>query len=62
MLAIMDKNRKIIEEDIATLVFYMKGGITYDDAWLLTTDQRKTMARVIERHFEKMNGGQKELL
>lgn len=58
----MEKNRKIIEEDIATLTFYMKGGVSYDDAWLLTTDQRKTMARVIERHFEKMSGKENQML
>jgi len=56
MLDVMDRNRKIINEDIATLVYYMNGGLDYNDAWLLTVDQRKQMANIIEKHFENMNG------
>lgn len=62
MLALMNKNRLIIQDDISTLVFYMKGGISYDDAWLLTASQRKSMARVIEKHYEAMNGNKKQML
>jgi hypothetical protein len=62
MLAIMDKNRDAIETDVATLVFYMKGGVDYNDAWLLTSDQRRRMAKVIEKHYEAMNGTKKNML
>jgi len=58
----MDKNREAIESDITTLVFYMKGGIDYNDAWLLTTDQRKQMAKVIEKHYAAVNGSNKNML
>lgn len=50
----MDRNKKIIEEEIATLVYYMNGGLNYNDAWMTTAFQRKTMSKVIEKHFEAM--------
>lgn len=59
MLAVMRKNRDLIEYDIATLVFYMQGGLNYNDAWQLTPKQRKVMARVIEKHYENMNPNKK---
>lgn len=52
----MDNNRKEITHDIATLVFYMKGGISFDDAHLLSADQRQTFAKIIKKHFEAMSG------
>lgn len=55
----MEKNRGLIETDIATLVFYMQGGLDYNDAWMLTANQRKTMSKVIERHYEAMNPNKK---
>lgn len=57
----MNRNRKVINDEVATLVYYMNGGLDYNDAWLLTADQRKTMSKVIEKHFKAMNpksGGQ----
>jgi len=56
MISIMDRNRRVINEDIATLVYYMNGGLDYNDAWLLTTDQRKQMSKIIEKHFEATSG------
>jgi len=55
----MAANRKLIETDIASLVFYMQGGLNYNDAWLLTVDQRKIMSKVIEKHYESMNPDKK---
>ena len=54
MLSIMDRNRKMIEEEIATLVYYYNGGLNYNDAWMTTSRQRKTMSKVVEKHFEAM--------
>jgi hypothetical protein len=62
MLDVLAKNRKTIEEDIATLVYYMNGGLNYNDAWLLTREQRKIMTHVIERHFKAMNPNAKQQL
>jgi hypothetical protein len=55
MLKVLDTNRSIIETDINTLVYYMNGGLDYNDAWLLTLEQRKRMSQVIQRHFDAMN-------
>lgn len=51
----MDRNRNIINEEVATLVYYMNGGLDYNDAWLLTADQRKSLSKVIEKHYKAMN-------
>ena len=59
MISIMNKNRNIIETDIASLTFYMKGGLDYNDAFLLTTKQRKQLTVVIEKHYEAMNPNKK---
>ena len=55
MLGSMNKNVNIIEKDIASLVYYMNGGINYNDAWLLTAKQRRVMIKVIEDHYKAMN-------
>lgn len=44
----------MIEEEIATLVYYYNGGLNYNDAWMTTSRQRKTMSKVVEKHFEAM--------
>ncbi len=54
MLSIMDRNRKMIEEELATLVYYMNGGLSYSDAYMTTSNQRRIMSKVIEKHFESM--------
>lgn len=33
----------------------MNGGLDYNDAWLLTADQRKSLSKVIEKHYKAMN-------
>lgn len=58
----MEKNRAVIETDIATLVFYMQGAVSYEDAWLLTQRQRGQMAKVVERHYEAMNPNKQNML
>ena len=49
MLDRMVKNRDAIEMDINHLVYHMGGGLDYGDAWLLTFDQRKSMAIMLQR-------------
>lgn len=62
MFKVMERNRSVIETDISTLVFYMQGGLDYNDAWLLTTKQRKSMSTVIEKHYEAMSGNKNNKL
>ena len=49
MLSRMLKNRDAIEMDINNLVYHMNGGLDYDDAWLLTYDQRKSIFDMLQR-------------
>lgn len=56
MLDVMERNRKAVEGEMATLTFYMQGGLSYNDAYMLSAEQRKSMAHVIEKHYEKMSG------
>jgi hypothetical protein len=55
MIKLMDENRGIVEHDINNLVFYMNGGLDYNDAYLLTLDQRKNLGQMIQKHFDNMN-------
>jgi len=52
----MDRNRAEITQDLATLTFYMKGGIDFSDAHLLSSEQRQIFAKVIKKHYDAMSG------
>lgn len=52
----MERNLKAIDNEMATLAFYMQGGLSFDDAHLLSPSQRKAMSKVIEKHYESMSG------
>jgi hypothetical protein len=56
----MEKNRSLIEQDVNTLVFYMNGGLDYNDAWLMTANQRGNMGEVIRKHHEAQNPDRKK--
>jgi uncharacterized SAM-dependent methyltransferase len=62
MLAICYKNIGLIEQDVNQLVFHMQGGLDYDDAFLLTADQRKLMAKMIQKHYDDQNPNKKPQL
>jgi hypothetical protein len=51
----MEKSRNSIEEEVATLVYYMNGGLSYVDAYNLSFDQMKKLSEVIEKHYERQN-------
>lgn len=52
----MERNRKAVHHEAATLAFYMQGGIGIDDAYVLSTEQRMIMSKVIEKHYEASAG------
>ena len=56
MITDMDNNRREITRDLATLVFYMQGGINFDDAHLLSNEQRQIFSKVIQKHYDAMSG------
>lgn len=51
----MEKQRQRIEKDLAVLVFYMQGGLSYTDAYQLNNDQVKYLSDSISEHYEKQN-------
>jgi hypothetical protein len=51
----MDKHRKNIEKEIATVVFYMQGGLNFNDAYNLSVEQLNDIAAVIHEHYDKQN-------
>ena len=52
----MERNRKAITKEMVTLSFYMQGGLGFEDAHLLSAEQRLIMSKVIQDHFDAMNG------
>jgi len=62
MLDVMNRNVDAIESDVNSLVFHMNGGLDYDDAWLLTLDQRRKMVNMIQKHYDSQNPNKKQQL
>ena len=52
----MERNRNAVQQEVATLSFYMQGGLDYNDAFLLSAEQRSIMSKIIEKHYEAMSG------
>jgi hypothetical protein len=51
----MERDRDRIESDIASVVYYMNGGLSFTDAYGLSTQQLKRLGDTITTHFEKQN-------
>lgn len=51
----MEKNRKAIINEVATLAFYMEGGISFGDAHLLSSEQRTIISKVVEKHYSALS-------
>jgi hypothetical protein len=62
MLDTCYQNISIIEHDVNQLVFHMQGGLPYDDAFLLTSEQRRNMAKMIQKHYDDQNPNKKPQL
>ncbi len=55
LIALFNKNEneaKAIKEDILRACWHMRGGITYDDAMLLSTHERKIINKIVEGNFK----------
>jgi hypothetical protein len=48
----MDRESRALKEDLLTLCWYMRGGITYDDAMLLSHNERKLIGKLIDKNLE----------
>ena len=56
----MERDRDRIESDIASVVYYMNGGLSFIDAYSLSTVQLKRLGDTITTHFEKQNEAMKK--
>jgi hypothetical protein len=51
----MDRDRNHIEQEIASIVYYMNGGLNFRDAYALSESQMDSLATTIKKHYEKQN-------
>lgn len=47
-----EKESKAFREEALRLCWYMRGGITYDDAMMLTQEERDIIAKIIKDNIE----------
>lgn len=47
-----DNSTKALKEELLKLSWFMRGGLTYDQAHLLTPDERQLISKIIEEHLE----------
>lgn len=63
MLRGMESDRKQLQKHVATIVYYMQGGLNYTDAWNLSMDELSVLADVFKEHYENqanvLTGGRK---
>ena len=52
LLTQYDKESKAVKEEILKLCWFMRGGITYDDAMLLSQDERNIIGKIIDDNME----------
>lgn len=48
----MDKEAKNLKNDLIRIVWWMRGGITYDQAWNLSLEERKNISNLIKENIE----------
>lgn len=51
-LAKMDKDAEAIKEDLLTLCWFMRGSLSYDDAFILSPKERELINKLVERNLE----------
>lgn len=48
----LDKESKALKEDLMKMCWYMRGGITYDDAFYMCIEDRKIISNIIKENLE----------
>jgi hypothetical protein len=52
MLNDLDKESKALKKDLLTICWYMRGSISYEDAVMLSYDDRVIINKIIESNLE----------
>lgn len=47
-----DKDAKAMRDDLLKLCWYMRGGLTYNEAHMLTAEERSLIGKLIEENLE----------
>lgn len=47
-----DRDSKAIKQELLKMSWFMRGGLSYDQAHLLTPDERLIISKIIEEHLE----------
>lgn len=47
-----DKESKALKKDALTLAWYMRGGLSYEEAMYLSQSERETIGKIIESNME----------
>lgn len=55
MLSVMERSKKAIEQDIAIISFHHPG-ISFDDGFVLSSEQRQLLASIVKKHQQAMSG------
>lgn len=48
----MDKQVKALKSDILRMCWYMRGSISYDDAMMLSSQEREAIQKIIKENIE----------
>jgi hypothetical protein len=48
----LDRQSKAFKEEVLKYCWYMRGGLTYDEAMLLSVDERKMISDLISANLE----------
>lgn len=48
----LDKESKAIREEALRFTWWMRGGVSYDEAMLLNYDERQIIAKIIDDNME----------
>ena len=48
----MDKSSKALRHEILSLCWYMRGSVSYDEAMLLSLDERNIIGEIVKSNME----------
>ena len=51
-----DKDSKAIRKDLLSMCWYMRGSISYDEAMMLSLEEREIISRIIKDNLETTKG------
>jgi acetamidase/formamidase len=52
LLTSYEKESKALREEILRLCWFMRGGLTYDEAYMLSSEERDLIGKIIDSNME----------